>query len=306
MPGPGLAAAGDRGRVPDRPADGDDLRRGDHDQVRQERRSTRSTARPTSRSTTATSCPGCCRPSAQNKWAGRRGDGPRVRPRAAGPDRHLDLGQLPWARTPATRPTDLQYTRRLETQADCFSGMFVRVGVALARRPAGRRRRHPGHLRGDRRRHAVRQDPQVVGNHGLARSRKYWGNLGLGTSAVGTVQHLRRSAESRSAELSSGSSQARSSVEQSSAVAMAAMPSPRPVSPRPSVVVADRRHRAPTDGLAQRRARPRRGAGRAWAGCRSAGRPRCRSRSRPRGPGAAVSVRKATPGAPDQRGSDVP
>jgi len=28
------------------------------------------------------------------------------------------------------------------------------------------------------------RDPQVVGNHGLARSRKYWGTKGLGTSAV--------------------------------------------------------------------------------------------------------------------------
>ena len=28
-------------------------------------------------------------------------------------------------------------------------------------------------------------DGDVVGNHGLARSRKYWGTIGLGTSAVG-------------------------------------------------------------------------------------------------------------------------
>jgi predicted metalloprotease len=27
--------------------------------------------------------------------------------------------------------------------------------------------------------------PDIVGNHGLARSRKYWGTTGLGTSAVG-------------------------------------------------------------------------------------------------------------------------
>ena len=27
-------------------------------------------------------------------------------------------------------------------------------------------------------------DPQVVGNHGLARSRKYWGTKGLSTSGV--------------------------------------------------------------------------------------------------------------------------
>jgi predicted metalloprotease len=29
------------------------------------------------------------------------------------------------------------------------------------------------------------QDPNVVGNHGLARSRLLWGNRGIGTSAVG-------------------------------------------------------------------------------------------------------------------------
>jgi uncharacterized protein len=28
-------------------------------------------------------------------------------------------------------------------------------------------------------------NPDVVGNHGLARSRKYWGTIGLGTSGVG-------------------------------------------------------------------------------------------------------------------------
>ena len=28
-------------------------------------------------------------------------------------------------------------------------------------------------------------DPKVLGNHGLARSRKYWGTTGLLTSAVG-------------------------------------------------------------------------------------------------------------------------
>ena len=29
------------------------------------------------------------------------------------------------------------------------------------------------------------QDPNVVGNHGLARSRLFWGRRGLGTGAVG-------------------------------------------------------------------------------------------------------------------------
>jgi predicted metalloprotease len=80
--------------------------------------------------------------------------------------------------------TNFGYIRRLETQADCFSGMFLRaVSVSLGVQQEDL----DGILAtyqaiGD---DTLSGDPQVVGNHGLARSRVYWGRTGLGTSAVG-------------------------------------------------------------------------------------------------------------------------
>ncbi len=80
--------------------------------------------------------------------------------------------------------TELQYTRRLETQADCFSGMFIR---AVSQSIGVQQQDVDGILDiydaiGDDK---LSGKPDVVGNHGLARSRKYWGTTGLGTSAVG-------------------------------------------------------------------------------------------------------------------------
>ena len=79
--------------------------------------------------------------------------------------------------------TDLQYMRRLETQADCFSGMFVRaVSQSIGVQPQD----EDGILEiyaaiGD---DTLSGKSDVVGNHGLARSRRYWGTVGLTTSAV--------------------------------------------------------------------------------------------------------------------------
>jgi uncharacterized protein len=79
--------------------------------------------------------------------------------------------------------TDLQYMRRLETQADCFSGMFVRaVSQSIGVQPQD----EDGILQiyvaiGD---DTLSGKSDVVGNHGLARSRRYWGHVGLTTSAV--------------------------------------------------------------------------------------------------------------------------
>jgi predicted metalloprotease len=80
--------------------------------------------------------------------------------------------------------TDLQYTRRLETQADCFSGMFLR---AVSQSMGVQQQDLAGILAiyeaiGD---DTLSRNPDVVGNHGLARSRKYWGTMGLSTSDVG-------------------------------------------------------------------------------------------------------------------------
>lgn len=79
--------------------------------------------------------------------------------------------------------TDLQYMRRLETQADCFSGMFVR---AVSQSIGVQQQDEEGILQiyvaiGD---DTLTGKSDVVGNHGLARSRRYWGTVGLTTSAV--------------------------------------------------------------------------------------------------------------------------
>ena len=80
--------------------------------------------------------------------------------------------------------TSLQYARRLETQADCFSGMFIR---AVSQSMGVQQQDLDGILQilvaiGD---DTLSNDPNIVGNHGLGRSREYWGNKGLGTSAIG-------------------------------------------------------------------------------------------------------------------------
>lgn len=80
--------------------------------------------------------------------------------------------------------TALQYTRRLETQADCFSGMFIR---AVSQSMGVQQQDLSGILDiyaaiGDDR---LSGRPDIVGNHGLARSRQYWGTMGLSTSNVG-------------------------------------------------------------------------------------------------------------------------
>ena len=80
--------------------------------------------------------------------------------------------------------TDLQYTRRLETQADCFSGMFIR---AVSQSIGVQQQDLAGilaiyHAIGD---DTLSRQPDIVGNHGLAQSRRYWGNTGLSTSDVG-------------------------------------------------------------------------------------------------------------------------
>jgi predicted metalloprotease len=78
---------------------------------------------------------------------------------------------------------NLRYTRRLETQADCFSGMFIRsVSVSLGVQQSDLQGIENVYKAiGD---DTLTKDPNVVGNHGLARSRLFWGQTGLGTSAV--------------------------------------------------------------------------------------------------------------------------
>jgi predicted metalloprotease len=83
-----------------------------------------------------------------------------------------------------SKGAELEYMRRLETQADCFSGMFIRaVSQSIGVQPQD----VPGIEEiyvaiGD---DTLTNKPDIVGNHGLGRSRKYWGTTGLGNSAVG-------------------------------------------------------------------------------------------------------------------------
>ena len=76
------------------------------------------------------------------------------------------------------------YIRRLETQADCFSGMFIRsasVSLGIQQNDLDGIEATYEAIGDD----TLTGDPNVVGNHGLARSRLFWGNRGIGTSAVG-------------------------------------------------------------------------------------------------------------------------
>ena len=82
------------------------------------------------------------------------------------------------------KATEYAYVRRLETQADCFSGMFIRsASVSLGVQQDDLEGIEATYVAiGD---DTLTRDPNVVGNHGLARSRLFWGRRGLGTSSVG-------------------------------------------------------------------------------------------------------------------------
>ncbi|WP_375425826.1 neutral zinc metallopeptidase [uncultured Friedmanniella sp.] len=79
--------------------------------------------------------------------------------------------------------TQLDYSRRLETQADCLSGMFIR---STSKSLGIEQSDVDGILSvynavGD---DTLSGKANIEGNHGLGRNRQYWGNTGLGTSAV--------------------------------------------------------------------------------------------------------------------------
>ena len=87
---------------------------------------------------------------------------------------------------------ELEMSRRIETQADCFSGMFTNAvsqdfGITRSDR-AGIENTFAAV--GD---DEVSGKSTIVGNHGLARSRKYWNDIGLGTSSVGRCNTFRAS-----------------------------------------------------------------------------------------------------------------
>ena len=81
------------------------------------------------------------------------------------------------------RGTEFAYVRRLETQADCFSGMFLRsVSLSLGIEQADVEGILATYVAiGD---DTLNNDPNIVGNHGLAVSRRYWGTTGLRSGEV--------------------------------------------------------------------------------------------------------------------------
>lgn len=74
--------------------------------------------------------------------------------------------------------------RRLETQADCFSGVYLRsVSRSMGIQQSDLRGIQDTYVAvGD---DTLTGDPNIEGNHGLARSREFWGTTGLGTSDIG-------------------------------------------------------------------------------------------------------------------------
>ena len=96
----------------------------------------------------------------------------------------LLISGTPCPQNSDSKSASLESIRRLETQADCFAGMFIRSVSQSLGYAAAPTWRASEHVRRGRRRHLDRQDPNVEGNHGLAARRKYWGVTGLGNSPV--------------------------------------------------------------------------------------------------------------------------
>ncbi|HZA03814.1 MAG TPA: neutral zinc metallopeptidase [Propionibacteriaceae bacterium] len=96
----------------------------------------------------------------------------------------ISISTYALAQRSGDKATEYAYTRRLETQADCLSGMFLRaVSVSLGVQQDDLEGINATFVAiGD---DTLSGDPNIVGNHGLARSRLFWGDRGLGTSNVG-------------------------------------------------------------------------------------------------------------------------
>jgi predicted metalloprotease len=82
------------------------------------------------------------------------------------------------------KSVELEFSRRLETQADCLSGMFIRaVSQSVGVEQTDVRGIEDTYTAvGD---DVISGKPNIVGNHGRGKSRVYWGATGLGTSQVG-------------------------------------------------------------------------------------------------------------------------
>jgi len=79
---------------------------------------------------------------------------------------------------------ELEMSRRLETQADCFAGMFTRAvsrSLNIQQGDVGGIKQTFVAVGDD----TLTGKANVVGNHGRGATREYWGTTGLGTSDVG-------------------------------------------------------------------------------------------------------------------------
>jgi predicted metalloprotease len=83
-----------------------------------------------------------------------------------------------------SEPQSNQLIRRLEQQADCFSGVYMRsVSRSMGIQQSDVRGIQDTYIAvGD---DTLTGEPDIDGNHGLARSREYWGTVGLSTSEIG-------------------------------------------------------------------------------------------------------------------------
>ncbi|GAA2112615.1 hypothetical protein GCM10009841_36410 [Microlunatus panaciterrae] len=82
------------------------------------------------------------------------------------------------------KATQLEFSRRLETQADCFSGLFLHsTSLSLGIKQADVADIEETYRAiGD---DVLSGKPNVIGDHGQAASRLYWGRVGLGSPQIG-------------------------------------------------------------------------------------------------------------------------
>lgn len=87
-----------------------------------------------------------------------------------------------------------EFSRRTETQADCFGGLFIHA----VEQASGMTQTDLTNIKqlatsiGD---DTLSGDPNIVGDHGLSKSRAYWWTQGLGNASVGTCNTFTASSD---------------------------------------------------------------------------------------------------------------
>jgi predicted metalloprotease len=78
-----------------------------------------------------------------------------------------------------------EYSRRAETQADCMGGLFIHAvedASGMSAQDLSNLKSLSSSIGDD----SLTGDPNIVGDHGLSKSRVYWFSLGLAQASVGT------------------------------------------------------------------------------------------------------------------------